>query len=196
MTLSVALIGAGYFAGLHAEAWHRNPDTRLAGIADLDAEKARDLAVRTTGDGGAIAIADDPARLLADLDPDIVDIAAPPDAHLAMIRLALGGNARAVVCQKPFCDTLQGAREAVRLADEEGRLLIVHENFRFQPWYRALRNALHAGCIGEVYQLTFRLRPGDGQGADPISPASPTSSAWSASWCTRPRSTGSTRSAS
>lgn len=58
MTLSVALIGGGYFAGLHVEAWHRNPDTRLAGIADLDAEKARDLAVRTTGDGGRRALFD------------------------------------------------------------------------------------------------------------------------------------------
>ena len=42
--------------------------------------------------------------------------------------------------------------------------LIVHENFRFQPWYRAMHSAIARGDIGNVLQTTFRLRPGDGQG--------------------------------
>jgi predicted dehydrogenase len=44
--------------------------------------------------------------------------------------------------------------------------IIVHENFRFQPWYRALKTHLSDGRVGELLQVTFRLRPGDGQGAD------------------------------
>ena len=52
------------------------------------------------------------------------------------------------------------------LAEAAGIPLIVHENFRWQPWYRAIRDQISAGAIGTPLQGTFRLRPGDGQGAD------------------------------
>jgi predicted dehydrogenase len=43
---------------------------------------------------------------------------------------------------------------------------VVHENFRFQPWHREARRLLRAGALGEPYQVSFRLRPGDGQGPE------------------------------
>ena len=43
---------------------------------------------------------------------------------------------------------------------------MIHENVRFQPWYREIRRLLDAGRLGEVYAAAFRLRPGDGQGPD------------------------------
>ena len=52
------------------------------------------------------------------------------------------------------------------LADRASIPLIIHENFRFQPWYRAIRDSLVAGEIGTSRQATFRLRPGDGQGPE------------------------------
>ncbi len=164
MTLSVALIGAGYFAGFHAEAWSRNPDTRLAGVADPEPGKAALLAAQTEGPDNAILTMKDPAALLGDLAPDIVDIAAPPSAHLGLIRAALAAAPRVVVCQKPFCGSLGEAETAAALAAEAGVPLVVHENFRFQPWYRCIRETIAAGDLGDLYQITFRLRPGDGQG--------------------------------
>ena len=44
--------------------------------------------------------------------------------------------------------------------------LIIHENFRFEPWYRAAKGLLDQGALGDIYQITFRMRPGDGQGPD------------------------------
>ena len=52
----------------------------------------------------------------------------------------------------------------MELADAAGITLVVHENFRFQPWYRTIAQVLHSGGIGPVQQATFRLRTGDGQG--------------------------------
>ena len=43
---------------------------------------------------------------------------------------------------------------------------MVHENFRFQPWHAEARRLIAEGRLGTPYQVTFRLRPGDGQGAD------------------------------
>lgn len=164
--LKVVTIGAGYFAGFHVDGWLRNSDVVFAGIADLDAGKAERLLADRAGPGHAIPVDTDAARLLAASAPDIVDIAAPPAAHFDLLRLALATDARAIICQKPFCGTLEQAGEAVRLIEAAGRLVVVHENFRFQPWYRAIRAELDAGRVGELYQIGFRMRPGDGRGPD------------------------------
>lgn len=155
--LKVAVIGAGYFARFHQEAWGRIPGAALVGVADRDLEKAEA--------SGAPAFEEAEAMLRV-TKPDIVDIVTPPPTHAAMIDLALASGARAVICQKPFCGALDAARGAVARAAAAGVPLIVHENFRFQPWYRALKRELDAGRIGAVSQLTFRLRPGDGRGPE------------------------------
>jgi predicted dehydrogenase len=42
---------------------------------------------------------------------------------------------------------------------------MVHENWRFQPWYREIKSLLKAGTIGKnIFQYTFRMRLGDGWG--------------------------------
>ncbi|MEO1294188.1 MAG: Gfo/Idh/MocA family oxidoreductase, partial [Pseudomonadota bacterium] len=72
----------------------------------------------------------------------------------------------AVICQKPFCGGIEGGRRAAARAEADGRPLVVHENFRFQPWYREIRRLIDAGTLGALYQVAFSLRPGDGQGPD------------------------------
>jgi predicted dehydrogenase len=164
--LRVALVGAGYFSAFHADGWRRNPDAELAGIADLDVEQASRLA--RTEDGGPTPTAAfaDADEMFRKIEADIIDIAAPPSAHLALIEQALQTDASTIICQKPFCGTLSDARRAIDMAAARGMLLVVHENFRFQPWYRVIRRLIDAGRVGDLYQVTFRLRPGDGQGED------------------------------
>ena len=101
--------------------------------------------------------------MLDEVKPDLLDIATPPEAHLELIGEAAKRNI-AVICQKPFCGTLAQARDAVALAERAGILLVVHENFRWQPWYGEIKNQLDSRALGTLYQASFRLRPGDGQG--------------------------------
>lgn len=153
--LTVACLGAGYFAQFHHDAWRRIPRTRLIAVADRDEAKARAA--------GAAAYGSLDAMLEAKV-PDILDVVVPPPGHLDAIRAGLAAGVKAIVCQKPFCRGMDEAREAVRLAREAGVPLIVHENFRFQPWYRAIRDEIASGAVGKVHLATFRLRTGDGQG--------------------------------
>ena len=46
------------------------------------------------------------------------------------------------MCQKPLAPTLEEAQKLVALAEERGVRLMVHENFRFQPWHRAIKAIL------------------------------------------------------
>ncbi len=157
--LRVAQIGAGFFAAFHAEAWARLPDAELVGLCDLDPAKAGALAAKS----GEPRVFSDAASMLDQLQPDLVDIATPPTTHLVLVTLACE-RGLPVICQKAFCSALEEAETAVRVAEAAGTTVVVHENFRFQPWYREAKRLLDAGRLGQLYQLAFRLRPGDGQG--------------------------------
>lgn len=153
----VACLGAGYFSRFHYDAWHRIEGAHIVASVDQDIAKAKatDVSAYTTLDD-----------MLTEHSPDIIDIITPPASHLASIRAALEAKPKAIICQKPFCTDLAEAEEATQLAASANIPLIIHENFRFQPWYRHIKSEIDAGTIGDVLQLAFRLRPGDGQGAD------------------------------
>ncbi len=157
----VAVVGAGYFGRFHLDAWHRMADAALVALCERD--RGRADAMRA--EYGDFSVFEDARAMVEAVRPDIVDIATPPDSHLPLIR-ALAPHAGHIVCQKPFCGGLEGAREAVAVAEEHGCRLAVHETMRHQPWYREAKRLLNAGAVGTPYQIAFRLRPGDGQGPD------------------------------
>ncbi len=157
--LKVAGVGAGFFAQFQYESWNRLRDAELVAICDQERTKAV-AAAQKFGVPACYGSAND---LLAGESLDILDIAAPPSAHLELIRLA-AGRVPTIICQKPFCGSMAAAQEACSLARAAGSTLVVHENFRFQPWYRECKRQLNGGALGEIYEIAFRLRPGDGQG--------------------------------
>jgi predicted dehydrogenase len=158
--IRVAIAGTGYFSRFHIEAWNRLDGVELVGGWNRTRQEAAALL-----DPLGVPVFDDAVRMLDEVRPDLLDIAGSPPIHLPLIKLAAERGID-VICQKPFCQTPDEAREAVAVANAAGIRVVVHENFRFQPWYRAIARVLASGELGQVYQMTFRLRPGDGQGED------------------------------
>jgi D-apiose dehydrogenase len=154
----VAVVGAGYFASFHLEAW-RALGVPVVGIADLDLARAEGLA---TSFGVPRAYGSAEAMLQA-AEPTLVDVVLPPQAQAGVLQAALAKHLP-VICQKPFGQDLAQARSFARAAQAQGRPLVVHENFRFMPWYRECRRLIDAGYFGRLHGISFRLRPGDGQG--------------------------------
>lgn len=154
--LRVACLGAGYFSQFHYDAWSRIPQVKLVGAADLNL-----AAATATG----LAAFDDLDEMIARTRPDILDVILPPAGHAAAIRTAMAAGIRTIICQKPFCRDHAEASQIAAEAQQAGVTVVIHENFRFMPWYRAIKTSIDAGEIGTVLQATFRLRPGDGQGA-------------------------------
>ena len=156
----VAVVGAGYFGRLHVEAWGRVPGARLVAVCDANTARAAEAVAFA---GAEAPVFGDIGAMLAKAQPDLVDIAAPPAAHLALIE-ALAPAVPWLICQKPFCGGLEGARAALAVAARQGVRIAVHENIRFQPWNREAKRLIAAGTLGQPWQVTFRLRPGDGRG--------------------------------
>ena len=80
-----------------------------------------------------------------------------------LIKIAANKNVN-IICQKPFTNSYSEAVDAVNISNKNDVLLIIHENFRFQPWYLKIKTILENNSLGELYQVSFRMRPGDGQG--------------------------------
>jgi len=159
--LKVGVVGLGYFAQLHLDAWQAIDEVELLAITDQDPEKVAAVA-QERGVTGVSGLAE---LLAAQGALDILDLVVPPAAHESLILQALD-KVPLIICQKPFCASLSIARNVAKTAQQSNSTLLVHENFRFQPWFRTLKHWLDAGSMGEVFQARFALRPGDGRGAD------------------------------
>jgi D-apiose dehydrogenase len=157
--LRVAGIGAGYFSRFHLEGWRSIDNVDLVGWCDVDPHKVESLAQEFA----LPRTFEHVESMLEEVKPDLVDIVTPPPSHAVLTAMA---HARGipVICQKPLTPSWQESTALVDAAERAGVLCVVHENFRFQPWYREAKRLLDADFLGSPHGIAFRLRPGDGQG--------------------------------
>jgi len=127
--LKVGVVGLGYFAQLHLDAWQAIDEVELLAITDQDPEKVAAVA-QERGVTGVSGLAE---LLAAQGALDILDLVVPPAAHESLILQALD-KVPLIICQKPFCASLSIARNVAKTAQQSNSTLLVHENFRFQPW--------------------------------------------------------------
>lgn len=152
-------LGAGYFSHFQYEAWGRIPEVEIVALANRNFERARATAARH---GVPRAYRwEELERMLDTERPDFVDIITPPETHLDLVRLAARRRI-AVICQKPLAPTWEESVAVVAAARRAGVRLLVHENWRWQPWYREMRRQLDAGALGELFSIAVRMRTGDG----------------------------------
>jgi D-apiose dehydrogenase len=154
----VVMVGAGYWAQFQVEGW-RDAGAPLRAIANRHIDNAQALARRY----GVPRCYDNVAAMLDEEQPTLVDVVLPPVAQEPAVRAAIERGIP-TICQKPFGLDLKQAEAMTAMADAAGVPLIVHENFRFAPWFRELRRRIDDGFFGRVHSIAFRLRPGDGQG--------------------------------
>ena len=156
----VAVVGAGFFSQFHLEGWRQLPHVELVGLCDSDPKRAAALAKTFAID----RVFTDVSQMLDATQPDLVDVVTPPTSHASVLNVVLQRRLP-VICQKPFGVDYAQAQAMAQQAEVAGVLLVVHENFRFMPWFREARRLIDTGVLGALHGISFRLRPGDGQGA-------------------------------
>lgn len=157
-----AVVGAGYFSQFHFDSWIRIADVELVAVCDAN----RDAAERAASTYGVKSVFADHLAMLSELELDFVDIITRPDTHLTLVRDFADAGVD-IICQKPLAPTVDQSRQIVAHAAAAGVRFMVHENFRFQPWYREIKGLLDVGTIGRrIHTITFRNRAGDGWGDD------------------------------
>lgn len=98
---------------------------------------------------------------LADPAIDLVVIATPNDSHFELARAALQAG-KHVVIDKPCTVTLAETESLLALAHQQGRVLTVFQNRRFDSDFLALQQVITSGQLGRVVQVNSnfdRYRP-------------------------------------
>lgn len=149
--LQGALIGCGFFAGNHLNAWAGVEGAEIVALCDRDADRLAQTSAafaieRTYADAGEMLRAE---RL------DFVDIATTVPSHRPLVELAAAAGVH-MICQKPLANSIADARAMVETA--AGQVFMVHENFRWQSAIRRAQAELASGAIGEPFwgRVSFR----------------------------------------
>ncbi len=156
-TLKGAMIGCGWFAENHRQAWLRIPEVEIVAAADLRLDRAQRFANRAYSSA---------EEMLECEELDFVDIATHAASHLHMVSLACKKRIP-IICQKPIAPDWAGAIKIVNAVDAAGVRLMIHENWRWQPWYRVVHEMVARGDIGAPIGYGFRFRRRDGLGDAP-----------------------------
>lgn len=157
--IRVLIVGTGYFSQFHYDAWMRIDCAEVVAICDINIDCALSAAEQYKVDHFGANL----SELIKVSQPDLIDIITPPTAHHDLVSKAIEHGVDVVV-QKPFAGSYAAAKNLTELANSAGTKLIVHENFRFMPWYRKVKQLLGEHLTGELLNVRFDFRPGDGQG--------------------------------
>jgi len=150
---SIGVIGCGY--------WGKNLVRNFGKLGALavccDATEAGRATAKELAPQSLIV-----ADLKAALDAEIagVVIATPAETHYEVARAALEAG-KDVFVEKPLSLTYEQGAELVRLADAQGRILMVGHVLEYHPAIVKLRQLISAGELGEVcYISSNRLNLG------------------------------------
>lgn len=128
------LVGCGFFAQNHLNAWRDVAGAEIVAVCDLDPDRAR-AAADTWGIHG---IYEDLPAMLARENLDFVDVVTQPATHRALVEFVAEQRVP-VICQKPMAFALEDARAMVAACAHAAVPFMVHENFRWQVPMRAVR---------------------------------------------------------
>lgn len=149
--INVAVVGLGVFGQLHARTLSAMPGARLVGLYDQNTE----LTGHTATELGVTACRS--VRDLIELDGlDAITVCTSDDQHVEVALDALKEGLHVLV-EKPLATTSAEAARLVAAAESAPELVAaVGHILRHEPRYRAAKQAVASGQIGEVVHTYAR----------------------------------------
>lgn len=144
--LKVGVVGVRGIARTHFPGWIDSPHAEMVAFADIDTK----ILKQRGKEQGITLLYDNAQDLFRNPDIDIVDICTPNGAHAPLAIAALNAG-KHVICEKPLAPTPAEIRSMIRARDRNGKTLMTAQHFRFQASAQALKGALGAGAVGNVY---------------------------------------------
>ena len=149
--LRIGVIGLGWFGEIHCEAIIGVPNLELAALCTRTESRLGELAQKF----GVKKTFTDYRKLLADPEIDAVSIVTMWDQHTDPALAALRAG-KHVFLEKPITSTVADARRIVDASKRARGILQVGHICRFNPRYRAAKEAIAAGRIGKIVSLASR----------------------------------------
>lgn len=157
---TVAIVGAGFMAGTHAEQY-RDMDVDVAAVASRTGPEA--FIEEWNLDAEAYT---DTTEMCTVEDVDFVDVCTPTDTHLDIVKTATEADVD-VFLEKPIAGSLAEAREVADVVDDAGITCMVGHVLRYFPQYEQAKAHYDDGGIGDPgVARARRLSPFPDWGSD------------------------------
>lgn len=155
--MNFAIVGYGGMGAYHAEGLIPDEKNRMQVLGTYDINEERCMEAEANG----THVYRSYEELLADDEIDAVVIATPNDSHKDLSIQALRAQ-KHVVCEKPVTMNLQEYDEILKIAKEENKVFMVHQNRRWDPDFLLVRNLYKTREIGDVFQIESRVHGANG----------------------------------
>ncbi len=143
--LKVGVIGTGHLGKFHLNNWAEIEGIQLIGFCDTDDDNAKLVSEKYN-----LPRYNDAEKLIDDCD--IVDIVAPTVFHFELCEAAIK-KGKHVFVEKPLANTMDEARELVKLAKEANIKFQVGHVERFNPAFLSLKQYDLQPMFIEVHRL-------------------------------------------
>jgi predicted dehydrogenase len=148
------LIGCGYVSRFHLEAWSRIPEVRLIALCDRDRARLARAHERVPE---ASAYTEASQLFEREGELDFVEICTQAESHRVLVEQAARRGAH-ILCQKPAALSRVDFEAMIAACRSAGVRLMIHENWRYRPWYCAMRAEFDQGTIGRPIRLRIAHR--------------------------------------
>lgn len=151
MTLRIGVIGTGAIGQDHIRRISRTlSGARVVAVSDIDAQRASSTIAQYGLDAEAFG---DGHALIASPAVDAILVTSWGPTHEAFVLDAIA-HGKPVFCEKPLAETAEACMRIVEAEIAAGRRLVQVGFMRpYDAGYRALRETLRAGTIGEALML-------------------------------------------
>ncbi len=146
--LKVAIVGCGKIADGHVEQIRAIGRGEVVAVCDREPLMVEQLATRMGIPGRYTDI----KAMLAEVKPDVLHIATPPDSHVFLACTALEAGCHVFV-EKPFALTAAEAQVILDCAQRVGRRVSVNYLYNYESPALKLEGMLKKGELGEVVHL-------------------------------------------
>lgn len=146
--IQVAVVGVGGWGKNLARNYFQIPGCRLKYICDLDEKKLKQMLLQVPGAQPTQRFED----LLADPELQAIIIATPGPTHYPLCKAALRAG-KDVYVEKPFVLEVPQAQELIRIAENEGRVLMVGHLLEYHPVINHLKEMIAANALGDIHYL-------------------------------------------
>jgi len=144
--IGFGVVGLGMGAG-HAQDIHRMPEARLVAVCDIDLKRLNDV-----GDRFGCKKYENYDDMLKDPEVEVVSIALPSGMHAeAGIKAAQAG--KHIVVEKPIDVKLEAIDALIEAADKAGVKLAGVFQSRYNPLFRAMKEAIDSGRLGRLFGI-------------------------------------------
>ncbi len=154
----IAQFGAGRIGQIHAANLAAHPGFELRYIVDVNAGAAQGLVDTLKGSPRCAGLKTATVEAaLADPAVTAVVIASSTDTHADLIEAAARAG-KAIFCEKPVDLSMARVQRCVATVAAAGVPVLMGFNRRFDPHFRALKDAIDGGRVGpvELVQITSR----------------------------------------